>query len=192
MFFLNRNKILRKIFLKIDNNRKNDILRKIVVYLKKEDKILDLGCGNCNVSKDLIGNGYDVTPIDIKNKSFFNDIAPVIYDGKKLPYNNNYFDIVLVTTVLHHTKDPVSVLVEAMRVSKRLIVMEDLYESRVQKYLTFIMDSLVNFEIFGHPHGNKTQKEWNDIFKNLGLKILDVNTHKFWKFFITCTFYLEK
>lgn len=185
-------KVFRKIILKIDNNRKNDVIKKIVIYLKRGDKILDLGCGNCNVSKGLILEGYNVTPIDIKNRSFFDDIVPLIYDGKKLPYDDNCFDVVLITTVLHHVKDPISVLAEAIRVSKRQVVMEDVYETKVQKYLTFIMDSLINFEIFKHPHSNKSQKEWKDIFNNFGLKISDINTQKFWKFFISATFYLEK
>jgi ubiquinone/menaquinone biosynthesis C-methylase UbiE len=172
--------------------RLSDILRKISPYLKKEDRIIDIGCGSCEVCKHLQNDGYAVTPVDVKNRSFFRNIKPIIYDGKKLPFPDNSFDVSLLITVLHHTQDPVAVLSEAKRVSKRIIVMEDLYQGKAQKYLTFAMDSILNLEFFGHPHTNMTKEEWEHLFKELKLTKKGENIHDFWKFFTSGTFYLVK
>ncbi|MCR4261082.1 MAG: class I SAM-dependent methyltransferase [Candidatus Colwellbacteria bacterium] len=177
---------------KFMDSRTKDILRVITPYLKIGDRIIDIGSGDCTVAKNLRKKGYKITPLDVKDKSVHQNIRPTIYDGQSMPFPDNSFDVALLITVLHHTKKPVEVLRETLRVAPRIIVMEDLYESIFQKYLTFIMDSLLNLEFFGHPHTNMTERQWEGVFKKLGLKIIDRNIHNFWRFFISGTFYLEK
>ncbi len=174
------------------NKRVSEIVRKIKKYLQQNDKIVDIGSGNCEVCSKLQEEGFNVTPVDIENKSWVRGITPILYDGKTLPFKNNTFDISLLITVLHHTNNPKHVLKEAARVSKRIIVMEDIYESAFQKYATFIMDSIYNIEFMGHPYSNKTESEWKNLFKNLGLKLLDTQKNNWWYLFTSGTFYLEK
>ncbi len=174
------------------NNRGSEEVKKIEPYLKKTDRILDIGTGGAHVAKALKDAGYAITPLDIKNKSYFEDVQPILYDGKIMPFQDDSFDVSLLLTVLHHTKDPVAILTEAKRVSKRIIVMEDIHSGLIQKYLTFAMDSALNREFFGHPHSNKTEAEWEAVFYDLGLKILDYKSHDFWRFFTSGTFYLER
>ena len=95
-------------------------------------------------------------------------------------------------TVLHHTLDPETLLDQAKRVARRIIVMEDVYSNVIQKYATFIMDSVVNFEFIGHPHANKSHSQWLEIFNKLELKIIKSESHSFWKFFTSNTYLLEK
>jgi ubiquinone/menaquinone biosynthesis C-methylase UbiE len=190
MLEINKSKTIRDSnFLK---DRKSDIVGKIEPYLKKTDRILDIGCGGAHVAKTLKDAGYHITPLDIRNKSYFKDIQPVIYDGKKIPFADNSFDIALLLTVLHHIKDPLATLAEAKRVSKRIIIIEDLHVGWLQKYLTFAMDSFLNREFFGHPHTNKTEEEWEAVFRKMGLNILDRKKNNFWHFFTSGTFYLQK
>lgn len=112
-----------------NNPRVQDILRKIIPYFHKEDRILDICAGSCEIAKILINNGFQVKPIDVVNKSIYKDFSPIIYDGKRLPFKDNSFDVVLLITVLHHTKNPEEILREAARVATRIIVMEDLYKN---------------------------------------------------------------
>lgn len=174
------------------NDRSRDTIRKIEPYLKKTDRILDIGCGGAHVAKLLKELGYDVTPLDVKNKSYFEEVQPIIYDGMKIPFGNEAFDVSLLLTVLHHIENPLLTLIEAKRVSKRIIIIEDLYDRWFQKYFTFAMDSLLNREFWGHPHSNKTRTEWESTFGKLGLRIIEQKSNKFWKFFTSGTFYLEK
>lgn len=168
------------------------ILGEIMPYLKKGDRILDIGSGSCVVAKGLKDSGYEITLLDVVDKSAYPDFRPIIYDGKNIPFSDNSFDVALLITVLHHTKEPVGILKEAVRVAPRIIVMEDLYNGPFQKYLTFAMDSFLNREFFGHPHTNKTEREWEKVFGKLGLKILDRHIHNFWAFFTSGTFYLVR
>lgn len=174
------------------DKRTLEIIRKISPYLKTEDKILDIGSGNCRVCHVLQQKGLPVTALDIKNRSRVSTILPTIYDGKKLPFSDDSFDVSLLITVLHHTQDPIAILKEAKRVSKRIIVMEDLYDRTFQKYATFLMDSIYNLEFFNHPHNNMTEAKWKKIFAELNLRVVDEQKNNWWIFFTSGTFCLEK
>ena len=84
------------------------------------------------------------------------------------------------------------VIKEALRVADELIIIEDVYTNQLHKYLTFFTDSLFNFEFIGHPHSNKTETEWEKLFKNLKLKIKDKRKDKVLKFYNQVTYYLSK
>ncbi|MEM7035372.1 MAG: polyprenol phosphomannose-dependent alpha 1,6 mannosyltransferase MptB, partial [Bacteroidota bacterium] len=145
---------------------------RIARHLDKNETVLDVGTGNGGLCHALKGNGYDVTAVDVKDISFFEEVKPVIYDGEKLPWDDNSFDTALIITVLHHTPDPEAIVKEAMRVArKKVVIMEDIYHNVFQKHLTFFTDSLVNLEFDGHPHTNKNDAGWRALFDELGMKM---------------------
>ncbi|QMU65548.1 MAG: methyltransferase domain-containing protein [Flavobacteriaceae bacterium] len=119
-------------------------------------------------------------------------MKPVIYKGGKLPFKDNEFDIVQLITVLHHIKDPEETIKEAVRVGKKIIIMEDIYTSKFQKYITFIADSINNWEFIGHPHTNKTDLGWKQVFNKNNLKIEKVKYYNFLLFFKQVTYILTK
>jgi alpha-1,6-mannosyltransferase len=146
---------------------------RIARHLTREDSILDLGSGHGGLCLALRREGFDVTPVDVQNLSFFPEIVPIIYDGENLPFIDGTFDTSMLITMLHHTPDPEAVLREALRVTrKRLVIMEDIYSNPVQRELTYFTDSLVNLEFEGHPHTNKTDAEWLKLFDQLGLRLV--------------------
>jgi len=98
----------------------------------------------------------------------------------------------LILTVLHHTNNPTVIIKEAARVSKRIIIIEDIITTVYQKYLTYSMDCLLNFEFFNHPHTNKTKEGWERLFQTLGLQVKDRRIDNWFKYFISGTYYLEK
>jgi alpha-1,6-mannosyltransferase len=145
---------------------------RIARHLARGQHILDIGAGHGGLCKALRTAGLDVTPVDVKNLSFFPDVQPIVYDGVQLPFAEDAFDVSLLITMLHHTPDPEAVLREALRVTrKRLVVMEDIYSNQLQRQLTFFTDSLVNLEFEGHPHTNKSDAEWRALFERLGLRL---------------------
>jgi len=145
----------------------------VLPHLSSGEKVLDIGCGLGRVTKIIKDKGYKVTALDVRDLSIVDDICPVIYDGKKLPFADNSFDVSLIVTVLHHTPDPEAILKEAKRVSKKIIIVEDVYKNVFQKHFTFFNDSLLNFEFFGHPHSNKDDLGWKETFEELKLTLLD-------------------
>lgn len=190
--WLRKNNHTRKWIYKFGRSRAKNITTKILPFLKEGSSILDIGAGTCNVAELLTENNLSITPLDIADKSVVGNMRPIIYDGAKLPFKDDSFDTALLITVLHHTKDPESILKEARRVARRIIVMEDIYTSRTQKYATWAMDSVLNLEFLGHPHTNKTDSEWNEVFQKLGLKKQNQQTHPFWKFFLSATYVLDR
>lgn len=160
-------------------------------YFKKGDRILDFGCGLGGVSEKLISDGYDVVSLDVKDINLIR-IEPVIYDGKKIPFKKNSFDVALVLTVLHHTPDPEKLLKEVGRVANRIIVIEDVYDNLVGKYITFFFDSLFNFEFLGHPRSNKSDKEWKKCFKKLGFSLVREDRKRSMVFFKHGIYFLER
>jgi len=88
-----------------------------------------------------------------------------------MPFPDRTFDWSLLALVLHRTADPVTVLAEAARVAKRLIVFEGVIKNRWHSQFTGLYDNLVNLEFSGNPHNNKTESEWHSLFGRLGLRV---------------------
>jgi SAM-dependent methyltransferase len=141
-------------------------------YLKEKERILDLGCGNCVISDQLLSKGYQVTPMDIKDLSIVNSVNPLVYDGHLLPFEEKKFDTVLLLTVLHHSQQPIINLEESKRTGKQIILLEDTYSNRLQKFITQSMDTLVNFGHSPMTFQNRSEQEWEEIFAQLKLKII--------------------
>lgn len=93
--------------------------------------------------------------------------------------------------MLHHTTNAEGLIREAKRVSDRIIIMEDIYENPFQKYITWFTDSLVNWEFFGHPHTNRTDSEWRELFEQNGLVVEKVEYYRFLLFFKQVTYALS-
>jgi len=72
-------------------------------FSDKKYTILDLGCGACCNSKKLENLGHRVVSLDVVDKHKCK--KPIIYDGRRIPYHDNSFDIILVSFVLHHVLD---------------------------------------------------------------------------------------
>ena len=90
--------------------------------------ILEVGCGSARLSCFLASKGYKTTCLDYsksalkvarKNYELTNNKGEfVVGDAKKLPFEDNTFDIVLSTGLLEHFKDPQIVINEMTRVLK--------------------------------------------------------------------------
>lgn len=139
--------------------------------ISKEDSILEIGSGPGSVLSVFREAEFSIDGIDVRDTSFEKALAPQIYDGSKMPFHDGAYDVSLLLTMLHHTPDPDSILSEAKRVSKRLIIIEDVYDGPIQRKLTKIVDSMTNLEFFGHPHTNRSDEEWCASFLRLGLKL---------------------
>lgn len=82
--------------------------------------ILDIGCGNGDISDYFAekNNQYAVDIEDARNKKDSN-VRFRLIDSEQLPYNDNFFDIVLSHHVIEHVKNQDLHLKEIHRVLKR-------------------------------------------------------------------------
>jgi SAM-dependent methyltransferase len=138
------NFISRKIFKKDDENfwfnkgyqrykailKPNNQLETVEPYLNAK-KILDFGCGRGYLANSLLLSGYHVCCTDVLDRRT-DDVKHLLFrkmaDPTVIPFEDNEVDIAIVSTVLHHIHNAYlpSLISELCRVSKRLIIIEDL------------------------------------------------------------------
>jgi len=167
-------KVYYRIFLPAYNKAAQRMCLDCAEFIEKGDKILDLGCGSAIVAKNFEDFFQaKIFGVDIKDNRIF-PIPFKIITGKKLPFDDLFFDVVLINYVLHHCQKPEVLLKEAKRVGKRIIVYEDLPEGLFSKLRCALHQ--VSYSIFFQHNSQrfnfKTKTEWEGLFKNLGLKII--------------------
>ena len=189
--FLKQSKC-KNVIYSLGKNRAKNIFSKISPFIKNADKIIDIGCGTCNLDELILKKNIELKPIDVDNLSFVDTIIPEIYDGVNVPYKNNSFNISLLITVLHHTSNPDKLLLEAARVSRQIIIIEDIYLNHLHKKITHFLDSIINLEFSNHPHSNKSDSEWKKLFKESNLKLIHSDYSKSFIFFRHALYVLKK
>lgn len=174
LYFLNKTPLKKIYFKKWGPKWVKNKISSVTELLNENDLILDVGSGNGLVAYTLMQLGYDVMLLDIAHQAFDPSVKPVIYDGKQIPFADKKFDVALVLSVLHHTQNPEALLKEVGRVAKRIIINEDIYDNKLQKYLTLFSDALINSGYAPCPRTNKNDQAWKSTFKDLKFRILNV------------------
>lgn len=123
--------------------------------------ILDYGCGDGWLSRELLSKRGKVFACDISKK--FIEIAKrknskikykLIKENKKLPYQNEQFDIVISNIVLHITKNYKKVIQESYRVLKKrgkaiFTIMHPLYYKAENVQLRYVKEESFEIEVEG-------------------------------------------
>ena len=138
--------LINKFTLLIDEVHKESV--------KKNLKCLDLGCGDMIIAEE-IGKKLKYTnwicadihelPRDlIRLKKWEKYIQ---FNGVKLDFNDNYFDIVMMSDILHHASDDQAdnLLKEASRVSRFVIIKDNFEYSIYSRSIMRILDFLGNY-----------------------------------------------
>jgi ubiquinone/menaquinone biosynthesis C-methylase UbiE len=140
-------------------------------------KVIDLGCGDCGITwfiKNNVRGTTKITAVDTLDTSLY-DIKPIIYNGKKLPFPDNYFDLGYTSFTLHHCTNQKQVLRELLRVcKKRAIIIEEIYSNELEKYVTFANDFIGNrleSSRIKIPFNFHTDEEWKEIYKASGCEV---------------------
>ena len=170
--FIQKTELLRRVIYVLADRRAKGLIAVFHEFIGSSAKIIDVGAGVCNITERLNTEGYETMALDVVNLSMVKGLDPIIYDGQKIPFKDNVFSVGLVITVLHHITNQENLLSEAMRVAQRVIIMEDVYKSKLRRWITFIFDSLFNLEFRGHPHSNRTDEGWKQLFKDKKYKLV--------------------
>ena len=102
-------------------------LSEILASLIPSDcSLLDVGCGDGRLAHSLLEKRPDLqiegVDVRVREKTW---LLVKAFDGTHLPYAAASFDAVMLIDVLHHTRDPLPLLQEAVRVSRRCLVVKD-------------------------------------------------------------------
>ena len=139
--------------------------------LKKNAKILDVGCGKGYFLKDLkdYNESFEVYGVDVSKYAIRNahpDIknSITLSSASKLKWKDNYFDLVVSFNTLHnlHNYDLFSSLKELERVAKKKYLVVESY--RTEKEKMNLLYWQVTCEAFCTP------KEWKWWFKKANYK----------------------
>lgn len=171
--------MIKKIKELFSRRRAKRIACFIYPLLSKGDVVLDFGCGNLLIAEFIQENldakiiGIDVIDINLTS------LPLEIYDGKRLPFEDKYFDITYSAFAFHHTNVIDLLLSECIRVTKRrIIILEDVYENNFELLITKALDysnKLFSLEI-DIALNFKTELEWMLLFNKF--KIRDVKIQK--------------
>lgn len=148
---------------------------KIVQLFEKQiprgRRILDLGGGWGFYAAPLKKRGHEHLVLDVVNPGY--QKAPVVlYDGLKIPFPDQSFDVTILVTMLHHVPDPAALLKEVSRVTRqKVVVVEDLYHHAAGRFWTLCRDRFLNVEFTEHPHQFRTDHGWREFFKASGFEV---------------------
>ncbi len=99
--------------------RQFESLIKIELGNTKTKKCLDVGCSSGIITNYLAKNFKQITGVDIDGAAVAKASGNcIVYDGKKLPFPSNSFDVVTCNQVFGYTSDPESLASEIYRVLK--------------------------------------------------------------------------
>ncbi len=101
---------------------------KALEMIEKGQKVLDIGCGDglllsALAKKGVIGSGVDVSEEGARKcREKGLDVSVVDISAGMLPFKDGSFDVVTILDVLEHVYAPEELLKEAVRVSKKYII----------------------------------------------------------------------
>ena len=147
--------------------------RALLPLLPERSLLLDVGCGKGEVSYYLKKFKPSLKIVGLEVRATEDSYIPmVIYDGRKIPFQDNSFDGILLLDVLHHVRDITSLLRECKRVSKWIIILEHPCFSWFSRPLLMGGDLLFNLPFSSPTSLNfKRVEEWKQIFSESGFNI---------------------
>lgn len=166
--------------------------RRIAYYIASlcEDgsTVLDVGCDDGSLAKMIIdfkpSLKFEGVDIQDRRPSF---ITRKIYDGKRLPYPEHKFDIVMAVDVLHHTHDIPSLLAEMKRVStKYLLIKDHCSYGKISEIVYSVFDYFANVA-YGIPcaFNYPSPTRWKRYFQELQLELVAQPAPLDFSFFLT-------
>jgi SAM-dependent methyltransferase len=138
--------------------------------------VLDVGCGDGRLLYRIKQERMDLSfrGIDVLVRA--ENLIPVQhFDGETIPAEAASVDVVMFIDVLHHSNDPISLLREATRVTRRSVIIKDHMINGVLAEPTLkFMDRIGNARYGVALPGNYWhQSQWIEVFEKLALTPVD-------------------
>lgn len=141
-------------------------------------KVLDVGCGDGTIDQAVMARSEGVMyeGIDVLARPTcaipFNK-----YDGKTFPHADRSFDVVQFIDMLHHTDNIEELFGEAVRVSKRFVILKDhsfsnRFEHAVIKWMDWVGNAPHGVRL---PYNFKDLAYWRRLADKHGLEVRSFN-----------------
>ena len=133
--------------------------------LEEGYQVLDVGCGDGVIANHIKASKHiEIQGVDVLERDSC-AIPFKLYDGKKLPFEDNSFDVVQIVDVLHHVDDIEACFKELCRVTKKYLLIKDHCRDGIlaRKTLEF-MDNVGNKRYgVNLPYNYLSKEEWNQL-----------------------------
>src|SRR5262249_20928989 len=147
-------------------------LRRLQRFIGPGDRVLDVGAGDCLLDELLMKKiGCKVVSVDVDD--YNRTSLPLdLYDGQRLPYDDDSFDVILLIFVLHHAADPRAVLEEARRVCRgRVIVFEDVNRNFWDRWVFRGFHRWLEWsQKIPRPYHEWSPERWSQLAAELGFR----------------------
>ncbi len=168
---------LEKIHEKHGRERRTRVLSGVLSGLiPQEATVLDVGCGDGYLAFCLMQNRSDIViqGLDVLHRK--KTYIPVkMYDGQHLPYADSSFDTIMFVDVLHHSRSIERLLNEAIRVTRKIIIIKDHLKNGLVAGPTLrMMDNIGNVRFNVELKYNYwPRKKWLRTVNAMGLVVCD-------------------
>ncbi len=159
--------------------RVRKLVRALSEMIPAGSRVLDVGCGDGNISAQIAGSGKDISVLGIDVLVRPEPAIPVTqFDGSHIPFDDDSFDLVMFIDVLHHTTHPGKLLAEAKRVSRKYVLLKDHFRDGA-----FAGSTLRAMDWFGNahhgvvlPYNYLSEAEWNQLYDGVQLRSVNLRT----------------
>jgi len=135
--------------------------------------VLDVGAGDGSMGSAVreIHPGVRLHGIDVMVRG--QTAYPVdAFDGEHIPFPDGSFDVAMFVDVLHHTTDPLTLILEAARVARIVVIKDHLREGLLAEETLKVMDWVGNTRhgvVLPYNYWNRLQ--WDAAFQRAGVVV---------------------
>lgn len=145
--------------------RANAILESFASAIKPNSTVIDIGAGKGLLAEEMTRQlDARVTMVDVAKYNQSN-LPLTVCDSRQLAFAENSYDYAVLSFVLHHCPQPETILCEALRVAREVIVIENDVRGTMRGWLTQAIDSLPTIQ-YGTPpcYFTKSRDAWLEWF----------------------------
>ena len=148
-------------------------LQEVLASYSPLGRTLDFGSGDGWFAHNMEARGLAscVIPVDVVRRRG-SLRAPILYDGRRLPFADRCFDLTYSIDVLHHTDDPAASLRELMRCTAAFLLLKDHTYRGPLGWLTLCLLDEIGNRRFGIRSVYRYQRgwEWSELLEANGFQ----------------------
>ncbi|MCL4488469.1 MAG: class I SAM-dependent methyltransferase [Chloroflexi bacterium] len=167
--------------------RTDPIISSFAPAVEPRSRIIDIGAGKGYLAQHLSDRfGARVTMVDVA--SYNQSRLPLIVcDSRALAFGSDSFDMALLSFVLHHSRSPEAILGEALRVARKVVVIENNVRGSLRRAITRVVDSWPALR-YGTPpcYMAQSRSEWLTFFRRFPVEVNAVGEFKLESSFFDC------